>query len=156
MNIEEMVGELFDVFDENGSPVDPQAVAWNGLIADSLKYRFRQAPGTRNPLGTIKFLFPNEYGICMHDTPSKQLFAHDSRAFSHGCVRMDHPVGFTESVLETEGWTRDDIVTQLDTTDTLTIPLAEPIPVIVVYLTAMVDEEGTVHFYRDIYGRDEG
>mgnify|MGYP002064163009 CR=1 FL=1 len=146
----------YDVFDRDGQRVDPAEVDWASLYSNNFPYTLVQRPGNINELGRIKFLLPNEYGICMHDTPSKQLFAHDSRAFSHGCVRMDNPVGFTESVLETEGWTRDDIVTQLDTTDTLTIPLAEPIPVIVVYLTAMVDEEGVVHFYRDIYGRDRG
>ena len=146
----------YDVFDRDGQRVDPAAVDWAPLYSNNFPYTLVQRPGAVNELGRIKYLLPNEYGICMHDTPSKQLFARDSRAFSHGCVRMDNPVGFTERVLETEGWTRDDIVAQLETTDTLTIPLAEPIPVIVVYLTAMVDEEGTVHFYRDIYGRDKG
>jgi murein L,D-transpeptidase YcbB/YkuD len=146
----------YDVFDRDGQRVDPAEVDWASLYSNNFPYTLVQRPGNINELGRIKFLLPNEYGICMHDTPSKQLFAHDSRALSHGCVRMDNPVGFTQRVLETEGWTRDDIVTQLETTDTLTIPLAEPIPVIVVYLTAMVDEEGVVHFYRDIYGRDRG
>jgi murein L,D-transpeptidase YcbB/YkuD len=146
----------YDVFDRDGQRVDPSQVDWASLYSNDFPYTLVQRPGSINELGRVKFLLPNEYGICMHDTPGKQLFTRDSRAFSHGCVRLDNPVGFTERVLEPEGWTRDDIVTQLETFDTVTIRLADPIPVIVVYLTAVVDEAGTVYFYRDIYGRDAG
>ena len=146
----------YDVYDRDGTRVDPSQVDWASLYSNNFPYTLVQRPGNSNELGRIKFLFPNDHAVCMHDTPGKHLFARDSRALSHGCIRMDNPIGFTERVLEAEGWTRDDIVTQLETTDTVTVSLAEPIPVIVVYLTAMVDEKGTVYFYRDIYGRDRG
>jgi murein L,D-transpeptidase YcbB/YkuD len=146
----------YDVFDHDGNRVDPTQVDWSTLLSRNFPFTLVQRPGRINELGRIKFMFPNEYGVCMHDTPGKRLFAFDSRAFSHGCIRVDNPIGFAERVLEVEGWTRDRIVTQLESNETAAVPLAEPIPVIVTYLTAMVDEEGTVHFYRDIYGRDEG
>ena len=145
----------YNVFDRDNQRVDPATVDWKSLRANYFPYTLVQRPGCANELGRIKFVFPNDYGVFMHDTPNKHLFARDSRAFSHGCIRMDNPIGFAERVLEPEGWTRDDIVTQLETTETVTVPLSEPIPVIVTYLTALVGQDGTVYFYRDIYGRDE-
>ena len=145
----------YDVFDRDGNRVDPADIEWASLRSSAFPYTLVQRPGEKNELGRIKFVFPNEYGVFMHDTPGKHLFACDSRAFSHGCIRMDNPVGFAEHVLEPEGWTRDDILARLTTNETVTVPLSEPIPVIVAYLTALVDETGTVYFYRDIYGRDE-
>jgi murein L,D-transpeptidase YcbB/YkuD len=144
----------YDVFDRDNRRVDPGIIDWMSLHGNNFPYTLVQRPGCANELGRIKFVFPNDYGVFMHDTPSKHLFARDSRAFSHGCIRMDNPVGFAERVLEPEGWTRDDIVTQLETSETVIVPLSQPIPVIVTYLTALVDESGTVYFYRDIYGRD--
>ena len=146
----------YDVFDRSGNGVDPATIDWVSLRPNNFPYTLVQRPGTINELGRIKFLFPNDYGVCMHDTPGKHLFAYDARAFSHGCIRMDDPVGFTERVLEPEGWARDDIVKQLETLETLTVRLAEPIPVVIVYLTATVDEDGVVNFYEDIYGKDAG
>jgi murein L,D-transpeptidase YcbB/YkuD len=145
----------YDVFNRDNRRVDPATIDWMSLHENYFPYTFVQRPGCANELGRIKFVFPNDFGVFMHDTPSKQLFARDTRALSHGCIRMDNPIGFAERVLEPEGWTRDDIVMQLETTETVTVPLSEPIPVIVTYLTAVVDESGTVYFYRDIYGRDE-
>jgi murein L,D-transpeptidase YcbB/YkuD len=144
----------YDVLDRDGNRVDPGGIDWASLRSSNFPFSLVQRPGCANELGRIKFVFPNDYGVFMHDTPSKHLFARDSRAFSHGCIRMDNPIVFAERVLEPEGWTRDDIVTRLETTETVTIPLSEPIPVIVTYLTAVVDAAGTVYFYRDIYGRD--
>jgi murein L,D-transpeptidase YcbB/YkuD len=145
----------YDVFDRDDKRVDPASIDWVSLRAGNFPYTLVQRPGGVNELGRIKFIFPNDHGVCMHDTPSKQLFARDTRAFSHGCIRVDNPIGFAERVLEPEGWTREDIVAQLETAKTLSVPLSEPIPVIVTYLTAMADESGAVYFYRDIYGRDE-
>ena len=145
----------YDVFDRDNRRVDPATIDWMSLHENYFPYTFVQRPGCANELGRIKFVFPNDFGVFMHDTPSKHLFARDTRAFSHGCIRMDNPIGFAHRVLEPEGWTREDIVTQLETTETVTVPLSEPISVIVTYLTALVDESGSVYFYRDIYGRDK-
>ena len=102
----------------------------------------------------VKFLLPNPYQVCMHDTPNKPLFSRYSRAYSHGCIRIDKPLELAARLLETEGWAREEIDAELASGQTVSIGLAEPVPVIVTYLTAQVDESGTVFFYRDIYGRD--
>ena len=146
----------YDVFDRDGNLVDPAQVDWSSLYSNNFPFTLLQRPGNSNELGRIKFMFPNDFDVCMHDTPGKRLFAYDSRAFSHGCIRVDDPVGFAEHVLEPEGWSRDRIVTQLESSETASVSLAEPVPVIVTYLTAGVDEEGIVHFDRDIYSRDSG
>lgn len=144
----------YDVVGRDGDRVDPSSVDWDSLGRNNFPYTLVQRAGPQNELGRIKFLFPNDYGVCMHDTPNKFLFARDSRAFSHGCVRLEDPVDFAAHVLGPEGWTSDRIAAQLATNDTYTIALAEPLPVVLVYLTAEAGDDGTVYFYRDIYGRD--
>ena len=137
-------------------PIDPASIDWSALHSNNFPYALVQRPGNLNELGRIKFIMPNEHDVCMHDTPGKNLFAYDTRAFSHGCIRTDDPIGFAAQVLAPEGWTRDEILAQLASTETRNVPLTQPVPVIVTYLTAMVDDAGTVYFYRDIYHRDEG
>lgn len=147
--------KAYDVVDRDGNRLDPSTIDWARLGRNNFPYTLVQRPGPGNELGRIKFLFPNEYGVCMHDTPSKFLFSRDLRAFSHGCVRMENPVDFAAHVLGPEGWTKKQIAARLETDRTHTIALRKPIPVVLVYLTAEVDE-GTVYFYRDIYSRDAG
>ncbi len=144
----------YDLFTADGNPVDPTTVDWTALHKNNFPFKLVQQPGTLNELGKVKFLFPNRYDVCMHDTPKKFLFSQYSRAFSHGCIRMENPLDFAEQLLEQEGWTRQQIDIQLESAETRTINLAEPLPVILAYLTAVVDEAGTVYFYRDIYGKD--
>ena len=146
----------YDVMDRDGNAVDPADVEWTSLNKNNFPYTLVQQPGPGNELGRIKFLFPNDYGVCMHDTPTKALFARDSRAFSHGCVRLQDPVDFAGHLLAPEGWTDEQIAMRLDAKETYTIALAEPLPVVLVYLTAEADDDGTVYFYRDIYERDAG
>ena len=144
----------YGVFDPEGNPVDPASVDWPSLRQGRFPLTLVQQPGPVNELGRIKFMFPNEYGICMHDTPGKHLFTYVSRAFSHGCIRIAEPIGLAEVLLESEGWTRERIDEQLLSGETHTIVLSEPLAVFVTYVTAFVDERGTTHFYRDIYDRD--
>jgi murein L,D-transpeptidase YcbB/YkuD len=144
----------YDLFTAVGNPVDPATVDWTALHKNNFPFKLVQRPGTLNELGKVKFLFPNRYDVCMHDTPAKILFSKYSRAFSHGCIRVEEPLDFAERLLEQEGWTRQQIDIQLESAETRTINLAEPLPVILAYLTAVVDEAGTVYFYRDIYDRD--
>jgi murein L,D-transpeptidase YcbB/YkuD len=146
--------EKFDVFDENGSRVDPGGVAWNGLVADSLKYRFRQAPGTRNPLGTIKFLFPNRFSVYMHDTNNRQLFDRTARAMSHGCIRIEQPLRLASYLLQDTGvWSSDSLRAAIDRKSRQRITLARPEPVYLTYFTAFTDD-GKPEYREDVYGRD--
>lgn len=144
----------YAVLGPDGSVVDPATIDWSALGVDHFPYRLLQQAGPVNELGQVKFLMPNEHGVCMHDTPGKRLFTKDSRAFSHGCVRVDRPLDLAERLLARYGWTREQIDAELATAKTRSIRLDEPLPVIITYLTAFVGADGTVFFYRDIYGRD--
>jgi murein L,D-transpeptidase YcbB/YkuD len=144
----------YQLFDRDGNEVDPANVEWGAISIGSFPFTLVQQPGPANQLGQIKFMLPNEYSVCMHDTPAKALFAKTARAFSHGCIRVDEPLGFAEVLLGSEGWTREQIDSQVASEETRTVDLAEPLPVLVLYWTAEVDDLGVIHFYDDIYERD--
>lgn len=144
----------YGVFDAAGNEVDPASIDWLSLHRNRFPFTLVQEPGAVNELGRIKFKFPNDYGVCMHDTPGKHLFEYDSRAFSHGCIRMADPIGFAAELLGAEGWTRESIDERLRSGETKTIMLGRELPIVITYLTAVAEERGTVRFYRDIYGRD--
>jgi murein L,D-transpeptidase YcbB/YkuD len=115
----------------------------------------RQKPGPKNALGLVKFLFPNSYNVYMHDTPSTELFAKSRRDFSHGCIRLERPTDLAAWVLRDKpGWTPERIRAAMNGTTTQQVNLAHPIPVLIVYATVIVLEDGVVHFYDDIYGHD--
>jgi murein L,D-transpeptidase YcbB/YkuD len=109
-----------------------------------------------NSLGLVKFLFPNSYNVYMHDTPATELFSKSRRDFSHGCIRLERPADLAAWVLrDNPGWTPDRIRTAMNGSTTQQVNLAHPIPVLIVYATVIVLEDGLVHFYDDIYGHDE-
>jgi len=119
------------------------------------KLFIRQKPGPKNALGLVKFLFPNSYNVYMHDTPATEFFAKSRRDFSHGCIRLEHPADLAASVLrDNPGWTPDRIRAAMNGSTTQQVNLAHPIPVLIVYGTVVVLEDGVVHFYDDIYGHD--
>ncbi len=144
----------YELYDREGNRVDPALVDWSTFSKNNFPFRLVQKPGPGNQLGQIKFMIPNRYSVCMHDTPAKYLFASSKRALSHGCIRIDDPLAFAEFVLRVEGWTRDEIDSQIESGNTKTIALAKPLPVYVLYMTAEVDDLGRIHFYNDVYGRD--
>jgi murein L,D-transpeptidase YcbB/YkuD len=116
--------------------------------------RIRQRPGPKNALGDIKFVFPNNDNIFLHHTPAVRLFERDRRDFSHGCIRVERPVALAQFVLRDKPeWTEERIRAAMSDGDPITLRLAEPIPVLIAYGTAMV-KEGRVHFYEDVYGHD--
>ncbi len=115
----------------------------------------RQRPGGKNALGKVKFLFPNSFNIYFHDTPSKSLFAKDKRAFSHGCIRLKEPVKLAEYVLRHQPeWTPEKIQGAMSKDDQRFVKVKDPIPVVITYYTAWVDENGQLNFRDDIYGHD--
>jgi murein L,D-transpeptidase YcbB/YkuD len=116
--------------------------------------RIRQRPGPRNALGDIKFVFPNRENIYLHHTPSAQLFERDRRDFSHGCIRVELPVALAMFVLRgLPDWTEARIRQAMAEGNPSTVRLAEPIPVVIAYATAIV-KDGRIHFFDDIYGHD--
>ena len=120
----------------------------NGLV--------RQRPGKNNSLGLVKFIFPNSNDIYMHDTPAKSLFARESRAFSHGCIRVGKPRDLAISILKSDSlWTAGKIDAAMNAGKESTYILKKKIPVYIGYLTAWVSAQGEINFYEDIYKRDE-
>jgi murein L,D-transpeptidase YcbB/YkuD len=138
-----------DAFDSMGMPVDPAAVDWSGR---NPPYRLVQRPGNDNALGRIKFMFPNEHAVYLHDTPSRDLFERDSRAFSSGCIRVEDPFGLAEQLFGERGRERLDRITATGRTETVFLP--KPMPIMLLYWTAEVDAEGRISFFPDVYGRD--
>ncbi|MDF1481450.1 L,D-transpeptidase family protein [Extensimonas sp. H3M7-6] len=116
--------------------------------------RIRQRPGPRNALGDIKFIFPNNSNIYLHHTPAPQLFARPRRDFSHGCIRVEDPVALARFVLQNDpAWPEERIREAMAAGKSSTIRLAEPIPVVIAYITTVV-QQGRVYFFADLYGHD--
>lgn len=115
----------------------------------------RQKPGANNALGRVKFLFPNSYSIYFHDTPSKSFFARESRAFSHGCIRLSQPTEFAEYLLRNDStWTSERIKKAMFSGRETYVKLKEKRPVSLIYFTTWVDPEGRLNFRDDVYGHD--
>jgi murein L,D-transpeptidase YcbB/YkuD len=115
----------------------------------------RQRPGPNNALGLVKFLFPNEYNIYLHDTNLKSLFDRPERAFSHGCIRIQKPIEFAEYLLkEDTAWTAERIKGSMNAKKESWVTLKKPPKVYILYVTSWVDRDGYVNFRKDIYGHD--
>jgi murein L,D-transpeptidase YcbB/YkuD len=115
----------------------------------------RQRRGPKNSLGLVKFVFPSEYDVYMHDTPAKSLFAKARRDFSHGCIRLEKAADLADWILSEEsGWPRERIEEAMEAADSTYVKLKNTIPVRTIYVTAVVQEDGEVNFFEDIYGRD--
>lgn len=114
-----------------------------------------QAPGEKNSLGRLKFELASSFDVYLHDTPARSLFARDDRARSHGCVRLEKPLELAERLLDGDPlWPRERIEAAIAEGATLRIPMSDDIPVVILYWTSFVDEDGTVEFRDDLYGRD--
>ena len=142
-----------------GAGDDAQAVAASNENLAALResgLRLRQRPGPKNSLGLVKFIFPNDANVYLHDTPAAQLFGRARRDFSHGCVRVEDPVALAHWVLkEQPRWTRERIEAAMAGTSPLRVDLTQPLPVILFYMTAMVmPADQALHFADDIYGHD--
>jgi len=120
------------------------------------KYSLRQNPGPGNPLGRIKFLFPNRHSVYLHDTPNRGFFRRAQRNFSHGCIRVEKPIELAEFVLYSDpSWTQSTIQSNINKGKIKTVHLEQTIPVYVLYFTAWVDNDGYVNFHKDVYGLDQ-
>jgi murein L,D-transpeptidase YcbB/YkuD len=140
-----------EVLDSDGNLIDPRSID----LADPARYRFRQRPGAHNSLGLVKFMFPNQYNVYLHDTPTDSLFARASRSFSHGCVRLENPMALAEYVLRDQPeWTRERIEEAMNAEQERTVKLRSAIPVYLGYFTARVSADGIMQFRRDVYDID--
>lgn len=138
-----------------GSSISPYSVPWNSYSMANFPVRLRQNPGTKNALGRIKFMFPNNFNVYIHDTPSKSKFDRTSRYFSHGCLRLKDPLTMAQVLLEDQGWSRQKIDATVASKKRTIVKLNKNIPVHIAYMTAWVNKDGSVHFRRDVYGRDK-
>jgi murein L,D-transpeptidase YcbB/YkuD len=128
---------------DNEKEIDPGTVRWKSITPQNLYFRFRQEPG------------PNRFNVYLHDTPARYLFEKDVRAFSHGCIRIEHPLELAEYVLQGDPrWTKESIMAAIEEGSTQEVRLPRPLDVYIVYVTAWVDEDGSVEFRDDLYGRD--
>ncbi len=141
-----------EVVTYSGQAVDPSSVNWSGK---SIPYMVRQKPGEHNSLGLVKFMFPNEHSVYIHDTPARSLFSREDRALSHGCIRIQNPATFAELLLKSnEVWTPAKINTAMHHKHEQIVRLDRKIPVVLLYLTFWSDSKGQGHFRQDIYERD--
>lgn len=132
-----------------------KASKFNWSKVDARNVPIVQRPGPGNPLGQLKFIFPNAHDVYMHDTPSKSLFNSKERTFSHGCIRVRNPQRLAEVLLgETEGWTPDDVKRQLKNTNMHRVDLKQPVPVHNTYFTLVADAQGNVQQLKDVYNYD--
>lgn len=148
--------ELFSGWDGSASRVDPATVDWDNVTRSGFRFKIRQGPGPNNALGRVKFMFPNPHNVYLHDTPAQALFKSSRRAFSHGCIRVEQPTELAVTLLQWQGdWPRERIVETIGDGARTVIPLAEPVPVHLAYVSAWVNKDGSVHFRDDVYGKDE-
>jgi murein L,D-transpeptidase YcbB/YkuD len=151
-------GQRFEVTDSSGRPVAASGDVAAGLRSG--KYSIRQKPGPKNALGLIKFMFPNAHSVYLHSTPSTELFSRSRRDFSSGCIRVEKPAELAVFLLRDQPnggqqWTVEKAQAAMDSgKDNQQVNLTTPIPVLLLYVTAVTEEDGTVHFFDDIYGHD--
>jgi murein L,D-transpeptidase YcbB/YkuD len=147
--------DLLSGWNDGATLLDPASIDWSGVSADSFVYKIRQGPGPGNALGRIKFMFPNRFNVYLHDTPARALFEKNERSFSHGCIRVEHPERLGAFVLDREpSWSEAAINAAIASGQRQIVRLSAPLPVHIAYLTAWVNKDGSVHFRKDVYGRD--
>jgi len=140
---------------QGGRPVSRAGVNFSEYTASTFPFDLRQGPGPGNALGRVKFMFPNRHNIYLHDTPSRSLFSRETRAYSHGCVRLQRPLELAYHLLaRQEAQPQQYFDRILASQQETQVDLVQPIPVHIVYWTAFVTPEGSLNFRRDIYDRD--
>lgn len=144
-----------EMVNASGKVIASSSVDWKKYTKSGFPYTIRQKPGASNSLGKVKFLFPNSHNIYLHDSPSRSLYQAEKRAFSHGCVRLSDPEKLANYVLEPEGWTPERVKKALLPGKETWVKLENKLPVYIVYFTAWVENDGQLHFRKDVYHRDE-
>nr|WP_232897240.1 L,D-transpeptidase family protein [Pontibaca salina] len=148
------VGHI-EITDSRGRRVNRDAVDFSQYSARNFPFSMRQPPSNRNALGLVKFMFPNKYSIYLHDTPSKSLFNHDTRAFSHGCIRLADPFDFAYALLSRQTDNPKGLFhSTLNTGRETRINIEPAVPVHLIYRTAFTGEKGRIEYRGDVYGRD--
>jgi murein L,D-transpeptidase YcbB/YkuD len=139
--------EVVDDWTPNPTIIDPKTIDWQGVVDGKVDVLIRQKPGPKNFMGRMKFMFPNSFGVYLHDNPRRELFLKSTRYFSGGCVRL-------EDAARLGRWLFGHDLDWQDAGTEQPVPLAQPVPVYITYLTAMPDGQ-TIAYYDDAYGRDK-
>ncbi len=144
--------KVFSSWDDDAEELVPDKIDWNKYNVSNFDLMLEQESGPDNELGQVKFMFPNDYLVYIHDTPDKELFKYNNRSFSSGCIRVEKPFELALYCLkDLPGWNWEKIMQVINDGEQRHIDLPEPIPVVIVYWTAWVDEGNNVHFRKDIY-----
>jgi len=146
---------VFEHWGPGAAELDPAEIDWPSVSAREFRYRLMKDPGPHNDLGRVKFLFPNPFAVYLHDTPSRALFSRARRGFSSGCIRIEKPLELASWLLRGDAAGSPEGIEALLASDrTHTLRLKRPVPLHLLYMTAAVEEDGTVRFFEDLYGRD--
>lgn len=154
--LERMNFNVYEGWGADRVEIDPTTVDWFALSADNFPYQLVQEPGPLNALGQVKFMFPNQYDIYLHDTPGQSLFGRTERTLSSGCIRVERPFELAERLLEgNSNWSRANIDRAIELREPVNAVFRTPVPIHLQYWTAWVDNRGIIQFRDDIYGRDQ-
>jgi murein L,D-transpeptidase YcbB/YkuD len=146
---------IFENWQADAREVDSESIDWSAITNKNFIYKLRQDPVNSNALGRVKFIFPNEFSIYLHDTPTRELFNMTKRTFSSGCIRIEEPIELAAYLLqENTTWDLEKLITAVNSRKTEIIILPDPINIHILYWTAWVDQDGTINFRDDIYKRD--
>jgi murein L,D-transpeptidase YcbB/YkuD len=146
---------IYRNWNSSSHEIDPATIDWSKIDAENFVYKFRQDPGPLNPLGKIKFLFPNKFSVYLHDTPARNLFEMSRRGFSSGCIRVEKPLELAGYLLKDnkeEKW--EEVEEVIKSGDPKVYYLPKPVPIYLIYWTAWVDNNMQLNFRDDIYKRD--
>jgi len=146
--------KVYTSWKKDAPAMNPNSVDWHSVNRKDFPFKIVQQPGGKNALGQVKVMFPNKFNVYLHDTPAKNLFAQSSRAFSHGCIRVEKPLEFVEKLFGSRALSQSKIKKILSDPATHKVNLKKPVPVHLAYFTAWV-EKGKVKFHKDVYGRDK-
>jgi murein L,D-transpeptidase YcbB/YkuD len=146
----------YKFYDSSGKEVSASSINWGAQSANSFPYRVVQMPGPSNAMGRVKFMFPNKHAIYLHDTPSRDLFSRDQRAFSAGCIRVEDPLELTRVLLDDpENWSAEKIQTVIDSgAPKEVVRLERDIDVLLMYWTVSPSADDRVQFHPDVYQMD--
>ncbi|SDL92338.1 Murein L,D-transpeptidase YcbB/YkuD [Catalinimonas alkaloidigena] len=143
------------VVQARGQTLDPTTIDWSTYSPSTFPYSVVQRPGPNNALGRVKFYFPNPYHVYLHDTPSKELFARSPRTFSHGCIRVEHPLELARLLLQDSvRWSAAAIDQVVQDGATQQVALSRPLHVLILYWTCDAQPDGRIRFHQDVYRRD--
>jgi len=146
---------IYQSWKKNADTVNYDTINWMEVDTTKFNYRIVEKPGEKNSLGLVKFIFPNNLDIYLHDTPGNYLFNAKNRSFSHGCVRLEKPFDLAAYLLKDKGWDLKKVREHIkNNTEPEVVMLPEKIPVHIVYWTAWVDDDGVLNFARDVYQHD--